>query len=113
MCGKRTRDDLLSEHEVADLVLRYERLELAVREVFHVRGEYERLDREQDEKSRDEIPDGELLSLGFHRSVHRPRSTRNVVAFGIRALLVRVVVSALRFVAGCPAPAGAHRRSRQ
>src|SRR5206468_9343671 len=64
--GERAGDDLLAEHEVADLVLPHKRLELAVREVLHVRGEHERLDQQQRENGRDEIRDGELLLLGFH-----------------------------------------------
>src|SRR4029453_7835091 len=86
---------------------------------------------EQDEQGRDEIPDGEVLLLGVHRSVPRPRrrrwrrrnegaparrlrgGARNLVAFGIHALLVRVVVLALRFVARGRAPAGAYPRTRQ
>ena len=64
---KRAGDDLLADHEATDLVLRDERLELAVREIFHVRGEQERLDQEHDEKGGDEIPGGEALLFGLHR----------------------------------------------
>ena len=64
---KRAGDHLLPDHEATDLVLRDERLELAVREVFDVRGEHERLDQKQGEKGRDDIPDGEALLFGFHR----------------------------------------------
>src|SRR5438034_6672587 len=81
--GERAGDDLLAEHEVADLVLPHKRLELAVREVLHVRGEHERLDQQQRENGRDEIRDGDRKST-------RLNSSHTVISYAVFCLKKKI-----------------------